>query len=68
MKDGVYVSQHGKLKVLTTDPNLKTQYLDEGLKAKHPLFRMIQPIVREASMGWPWNETYLKNCEYLGEL
>ncbi len=68
MKDGVYISQYGKLKVLTTDPNLKSQFLDEGLKVKHPILRIIQPIVREASIGWPWADTYLKNCEYLGEL
>lgn len=70
-KLGVYISKHGKLKVLSVARNaIGAQFwvIDQGIRRPSPILGISVNIVHEASIGWPLEKDFLKYCEYLGEL
>ena len=67
IKEGVYVSRQGKLKIVSYRED-GWIIIDSNLSKPHPIFRGRVFYVHESSPGFPIEDYQLKNCEYLGEL
>jgi hypothetical protein len=70
-KEGVYVSRHGHLKLVSFNPETRHWIVEEG-KKKMVKFLMAGlsctiPMVHEASEGYPLEQDVLRHCEFIGE-
>ena len=69
LKEGVYLTEHGKFKVLERSMDDKWKWsIDTGLLRRHPILSCMGIRITENSTGDYFAEKSLKNCEYLGEL
>jgi hypothetical protein len=70
-KEGVYVSRHGHLKLVSFNPETRHWTVEEG---RSKTFKFVlgsisfkTPMVFEASEGYPLEQDVLRHCEFIGE-
>ena len=70
IKEGVYISNTGKLKYFYVDKEKNKWMVDEGQTVKHKIFRMNIPVEHECGVGFPMFHPFspLYKCEWISEL